>query len=91
MTNMKRQSGATSVKMLARVTRNGAIVRIEDNGHGMPDRGRRETLGLRNMAERKERLDGTLRILPTRSGTVIEAQLPLSPLLPQSGHKKASA
>lgn len=57
--------------------------------HGMPDRGRRNGLGLRNMAERMEHLDGTLRILSTRSGTVIEAQVPLTHMLPPSGSPNA--
>lgn len=91
LTNVERHSGATAVKMLVRGTKDGAVVRIEDNGHGMPERGSREGLGLRNMAERMERLDGTLRILSTRSGTVIEAQVPLTHMLPPSGQTKASA
>jgi two-component system NarL family sensor kinase len=89
LTNIERHSGATRVTMLVRGTTTGAIVRIEDNGHGMPpDRSadRRDGLGLRNMAERMEQLDGTLRILSSRSGpntgTVIEAQVPLSHMLP---------
>ena len=48
-------------------------------------------LGLRNMQERIEKLDGTLRILSSKSGTVIEAQVPLSHLLPPESKAKESA
>jgi two-component system NarL family sensor kinase len=52
---------------------------------------RNDGLGLRNMAERVERLDGTLRILSSRTGTLIEAQVPLTHMLPPTGTTKASA
>ena len=38
-------------------------------------------LGLRNMQERVEQLDGTLRILSSRTGTVIVAEVPLTHIL----------
>lgn len=88
LTNIERHSGATHVTMLVRGTKDGAVVRIEDNGHGMPQT-RRDGLGLRNMAERMEQLDGTLRILSTRQGTLIEAQVPLSHMLPPTGSARA--
>lgn len=90
LTNIERHSGASRVKMLVRGTKDGAVVRIEDNGHGMPAN-RPEGLGLRNMAERIEQLDGSLRILSSRSGTVIEAQVPLSHMLPPTGIAEAKA
>lgn len=90
LTNIERHSGATRVKLLVRGTKDGAVVRIEDNGHGMPG-DRRDGLGLRNMAERMEQLDGRLRILSTRSGTLIEAQVPLSHMLPPTGGARAQA
>ncbi|WP_435258641.1 cache domain-containing protein [Thioclava sp. FR2] len=88
LTNVERHSGATKVKLLVRGTKEGAVVRIEDNGHGMPAT-RRDGLGLRNMAERMERLDGKLRILSTKDGTLIEAHVPLSHMLPPTGTAKA--
>ena len=92
LTNIDRHAGATRVKMLVRGTKDGAVVRIEDNGHGMPEKARSgEGLGLRNMAERMERLDGTLRIMSSKSGTIIEAQVPLSHMLPPTGPVKATA
>jgi two-component system, NarL family, sensor kinase len=83
LTNVERHSGATEVNMLVRGTKAGAILRVQDNGRGMGTSVAESTgLGLRNMAERMERLDGTLRILTTKSGMVIEAQVPLSHMLP---------
>lgn len=82
LTNVERHSGATEVTMLVRGTKTGAVLRIEDNGRGRPaTRAETPGLGLRNMAERMERLDGTLRILSTSSGLMIEAQVPLSHML----------
>jgi len=93
LTNVERHSGATRVRMMVRGTRTGAVLRIEDNGRGMPPRGpaERQGLGLRNMAERMEQLDGTLRILSSKDGTVIEAAVPLTHMLPpsQSGEVRA--
>jgi two-component system NarL family sensor kinase len=92
LTNIERHSGATHVSMLVRGTTTGAILRIQDNGRGMPaHRPDTQGLGLRNMAERVERLDGSLRILSSRSGTVIEAQVPLTHMLPPTGRRQGAA
>lgn len=83
LTNIERHAGATEVNMLVRGTKTGAILRVQDNGRGMPEiRSDPPGLGLRNMAERIERLDGTLRILSTKTGVMIEAQVPLTHMLP---------
>ncbi|MCV2880894.1 cache domain-containing protein [Actibacterium sp. XHP0104] len=91
LTNIERHSGATRVRMLLRGNRKGAIMRIEDNGRGISERAGGAGLGLRNMQERMERLNGSLRILSTRDGTVIEAQVPLTHMLPPEGQTKANA
>lgn len=87
LTNIERHSGATHVTIDLRGHKKGATMRITDNGRGMrtdpstPSTG----IGLRNMQERIEQLDGSLRILSSRGprgGTVIEVSLPLSHLLP---------
>ncbi|MFW2541869.1 cache domain-containing protein [Primorskyibacter sp. 2E107] len=84
LTNVERHSGATSVVIDLRGHRDGATLRISDNGIGIEaaPRTARKGIGLRNMQERMDQLGGTLRILSSRSGTVIEAQVPLSHLLP---------
>ncbi|MEX0350708.1 MAG: cache domain-containing protein [Paracoccaceae bacterium] len=87
LTNIERHSGASKVTIDLRGHKKGATMRIADNGQGLPQdrRSSGAGLGLRNMQERIEQLDGTLRILSSRgsnSGTVIEVRLPLSHLLP---------
>ncbi len=89
LTNIERHSEASHVKIDIRGHKKGATLRIVDNGRGLPAEQERQSsrgLGLRNMQERIEQLDGTLRILSSRSarsggGTVIEAQVPLTHLL----------
>lgn len=93
LTNIERHSGATRVTMSLKGHRTGAMLRIADNGRGLP--GDRDAttggLGLRNMAERIEQLEGSLRIFTTHPGTVIEAQVPLTHLLPPETRSKESA
>jgi len=84
--NIERHANATVMTMDLRGHAKGATLRISDNGNGLPSEKDRvgPGIGLRNMQERIEQLDGTLRILSSRgtqSGTVIEAILPLSHLL----------
>jgi two-component system NarL family sensor kinase len=85
LTNVERHSGATEVSVDLRGHRTGATLRIWDNGRGIPqstqEDGGKGGLGLRNMQERIEQLDGTLSITSGRHGTVIEAKVPLSHLL----------
>ncbi len=94
LTNIERHARASRVTVNLRGHRRGALMRIEDDGIGLgtqaeaPENG---GMGLRNMAERIEQLDGTLRVMSSRSGTVIEAQVPLSHMLPPEDARKASA
>lgn len=93
LTNIERHADATHVSLRVAGHRKGATLRIQDNGQGMRTerRQRRGGLGLRNMSERMEQLDGTLRILSTAEGTLIEAQVPLRHMLPPEDKRKASA
>ena len=84
LTNIERHANATRVTVDVRGHKRGATLRISDNGQGIPlDRNgnARGGLGLRNMQERVEQLDGTLRILSSRTGTVIVAEVPLTHIL----------
>jgi len=88
LTNIERHADASKVSVDLRGHKRGATLRISDNGVGL-DRTRRQHsngIGLRNMAERVEQLDGQFRILSSASGpgggTVIEVSVPLSHLLP---------
>ncbi|MBO9402032.1 cache domain-containing protein [Shimia sp. R9_1] len=85
LTNVERHSGASKVTMDLRGHKSGATLRIADNGCGLPQDAppsERGGLGLRNMQERVEQLEGTLRIFSSRTGTVIVAEVPLSHILP---------
>jgi two-component system NarL family sensor kinase len=87
LTNIERHADASHVTIDLRGHKKGATMRITDDGRGLrsePDQSG-TGIGLRNMQERIEQLDGTLRILSSRGphgGTVIEVSLPLSHLLP---------
>lgn len=92
LTNVERHSGATRVNMLVRGTQTGAVLRIQDNGRGMPEtRVEAPGLGLRNMAERMERLEGSLRVHSTKTGLIIEAQVPLTHMLPPASKSSNKA
>ena len=92
LTNIERHSGATEVTLRLFGHRSGATLRIQDNGHGFrPETDAAGGLGLRNMQERIEQLDGTLRVLSSDTGTVIEADVPLTHLLRPDQTSKESA
>ena len=86
LTNIERHALASHVRIDLRGHKKGATLRIEDNGRGLPDESANPTggLGLRNMQERVEQLEGRLRIARPRggAGTIIEVSVPLSHLLP---------
>ncbi|MGZ2257728.1 cache domain-containing protein [Roseobacter sp. A03A-229] len=84
LTNVERHAQASHVKIDLRGHKKGATLRIEDNGRGLPDDGPTGGLGLRNMQERVEQLEGRLRLSKPRGGggTIIEVTVPLSHLLP---------
>jgi two-component system NarL family sensor kinase len=86
LTNIERHAGATHVSVDLRGHNKGATLKIKDNGCGLDlsHRNRGPGIGLRNMQERVEQLDGELRIRSPRGqtkGTVIEATVPLTRLL----------
>lgn len=92
LTNVERHAAASKVTLMVRGHKQGAILRIQDNGHGfVQGQSGGQGLGLRNMQERIEKLDGTLRILSSKSGTLIEAEVPLSHMLPPSPKSQESA
>ncbi|MEL7013008.1 MAG: cache domain-containing protein [Pseudomonadota bacterium] len=86
LTNVERHAGAKEVIVDLRGHASGATLRISDDGTGMDTQQANASasngLGLRNMQERIEQLDGHLRLLSSQTGTVIEATVPLSHLLP---------
>lgn len=85
LTNIERHAGASRVTVDLRGHQHGATLRITDNGMGLAAAQSRQSsgIGLRNMQERIEQLDGEFRILnAANGGTVIEATVPLTHLLP---------
>ena len=85
LTNVERHSGASEVRVDLRGHRRGGTLRIADNGRGLPGRGQGGAggLGLRNMQERMDQLGGALVLqAPRKGGTVIEATVPLTHMLP---------
>ncbi|NVO23675.1 cache domain-containing protein [Donghicola mangrovi] len=85
LTNVERHAGATEVTIDLRGHRSGATMTISDNGHGFETARHaspRQGLGLRNMQERVEQLEGSISIQSSRAGTRITASVPLTHLLP---------
>jgi len=88
-TNIERHSEANRVTVDLRGHKKGVTLKITDNGRGInKDQTSKEVgLGLRNMQERIEQLDGSLRISSSRNDanqtgyTTIEVLLPLTHLL----------
>ncbi|MEN8894302.1 cache domain-containing protein [Planktotalea arctica] len=90
LTNIERHADASEVRVHIRGDRRGAVLTICDNGRGLPAKAARSApnagIGLRNMQERMEQLDGALSVTSTKSGTTIEARVPLSHMLaPEAG------
>lgn len=85
LTNIERHAQATKISLKVYGHRKGATLRIEDNGVGMPEETRQGDLlgglGMRNMQERVEHLHGTLSIVSSGSGTIVEATVPLSSMM----------
>jgi two-component system NarL family sensor kinase len=88
LTNIERHAEANHVSVKVSGHRSGATLRIQDNGRGLDRSKNSAGLGLRNMQERIEQLSGTLRLLSSRNGTVIEASVPLSQMLPPEPAEK---
>ena len=91
LTNIERHAGATEVSIKLAGHRTGATLLICDNGRGFDVSARGMAghgIGLRNMAERMEQLDGTLTITPRSPGTSIDATVPLKHILPPAGSNR---
>ena len=83
LTNIERHARATEVVVDLRGHRQGATLSISDNGLGLAKtRSTAGGLGLRNMQERIEQLDGTLTMQTSaQGGTEITATVPLTHML----------
>lgn len=78
LTNVARHAGAAAVEVSLTAANGSAILSVEDDGVGMPEHGGRRS-GLRNLAERAEKLGGRLRVSRRREGgTSLEWSAPLA-------------
>ncbi len=91
LTNIERHAQAKNVALSLAGTKRGAQMRISDDGLGLPGKPHQDSasphlaggMGLRNMQERIDQLGGILSVYsPRKGGTVIEARVPLSHMLP---------
>ncbi len=92
LTNIERHSAATRVHIDLRGHASGGTLRITDNGCGI-DAARASAgggLGLRNMQERIEQIDGRFEIRSSPEGTEIEATVPLTHLLTPQGQSETA-
>ncbi len=78
LTNAARHAGANRVDVSVEVVTGGEVLlRVADDGRGMPDELGSGGHGLPNMKARASRLGGTVQIVPgAASGTVIEWRVP---------------
>lgn len=86
LTNIERHAGATEVSIKLFGHKKGGTLQISDNGRGLDEAGTRGGLGLRNMQERIDQLNGTLQLQSTPQGTMIKATVPLSHILSPEGN-----
>ena len=93
LNNIERHSGASHVSVDLRGHAKGATLRIMDNGKGISHRPAPSTtggMGLRNMQERIDQLDGVFTITTGKSGTELMAQVPLTHLLAPENQRDKS-
>jgi two-component system NarL family sensor kinase len=77
LTNVVRHAGATSVEIRLEQRGQDLILRIADDGTGMGEAA--EGTGLKSMHNRATELGGRCQIHSSRTGTTVEAVLPLGP------------
>jgi PAS domain S-box-containing protein len=79
LSNVAHHARATSVEVTVAAGGPDLVLRVEDNGVGVPaGAGRDGGNGLANMAARARKLDGTCQLTPASpSGTILEWRIPL--------------
>ena len=78
LSNVGRHAEATTCRVSLRRGTDGAILEIDDDGHGFETGAVSEGLGIGNLRDRVTSLGGSLDILSTsREGTTVRAVLPL--------------
>jgi signal transduction histidine kinase len=85
LTNVHRHSGAKRAEVSLRITGNRVVLRVKDDGHGMPARALRSVrengigggVGLAGMTERIREIGGRLEVISSPAGTEIVARVPV--------------
>jgi signal transduction histidine kinase len=85
LTNVHRHSGATRADVSLQTVANRVVLRVKDNGKGMPEEilqslresGAGSGVGLAGMIERIHEIGGQLDVMSDRSGTEIVASVPI--------------
>ena len=84
LTNIHRHSGSPAAKIVLRQHKGEVLVKVEDNGKGIPPEKLEEMasagtpgVGIRGMRERLRQLGGRVEIESGESGTVVIVQLPI--------------
>jgi PAS domain S-box-containing protein len=78
LTNVARHAAASRVSVSLDRRLGAAVLRIADDGRGIPSGHESTGLGLLGMRERAERLGGELAVRPVpRGGTMVEARIPV--------------
>lgn len=84
LTNVVRHSGACCCRVTVETTACVLVLRIEDDGSGLPPEGLPRRSGLLGIEERLHMVDGHLSIGPGKSqGLLLQISLPLRKLVPQ--------
>jgi signal transduction histidine kinase len=76
LANVAKHARASRVEVVVSVN-GGLLLRVRDDGAGIPPTGRRS--GLRNLSMRAQELQGELSVDAAEGGTVLEWRVPLSP------------
>lgn len=83
LANVLKHSGATRVRVDVRAEANDLLLRVADDGRGLPaEAATGSGFGIRNMRARAQRLHGTLTLDPQGGGTVLELRCPLAAVAP---------
>lgn len=77
LTNAARHSKATAVELTLRQSGKALMLRIQDNGRGLPEDTERSGFGLIGMRERATAIGGTLEIRTGPRGVTIRVEAPL--------------
>lgn len=77
LTNARRHAGARTVGVELFEEGNDVVLRVRDDGKGLPEQVRPGAVGLESMRLRAEELGGRLEVRSTADGTTVEARLPV--------------